>query len=336
MFLKSSPSDLPALGKTIIGRFETIEPQLVRNWFRALRADSIDAGSLVFLAENDAQVRFLENQCLHAWTIAAQQVTGKLLTVSFKVDPDLQNNSQMTSIPARWSGASLDKTYTFENFATGPCNRLAEAAARSVASQGELVYNPVCIHGPMGSGKTHLLQSIAHQCASQNRLVCYLNGEQLIDRLIIAIEKGEEALLSSEALRLDLLLIDNFHALAGRERSQEAFFPLFNQLVASGKQIVVATAAPPPELSGLHQRLATRLSAGLVVQLDPPCKETRIAILRRHADFQGILLSDHLIRRIAERIVNPRDLCRTLQRIDLTARFQASPITAELVDEVLA
>ncbi|MCB9898059.1 MAG: chromosomal replication initiator protein DnaA [Planctomycetes bacterium] len=202
------------------------------------------------------------------------------------------------------SDVVLNDKYTFENFVVGPSNSLAHAAAYAVADAPAGSYNPLFLHGNVGLGKTHLLQAICHKAMASGRAlkVLYLSSETFVNQFIVAVEKGELSQFRYRYRNVDVLLIDDIHLLANKERTQEEFFHTFNTLYHDQRQIVLSSDSPPSEIPSLRERLISRFKWGLVAEIEPPGFETRLAILRRKARDRDFLIPEDVLNYLAEHI----------------------------------
>ena len=180
-------------------------------------------------------------------------------------------------------------------------NQLAAAASRAVADQPAKMYNPLFLYGGVGLGKTHLMHAIGHQvwAGDSTRSICYLSSEQFTNELVTSIQRGAMAAFRRRYREMDLLLVDDVHFLAGKERTQEEFFHTFNALYDAQRQIIVTSDRPPKDLPGLENRLVSRFEWGLVVDVKPPDYETRMAILRKKGADDGLSIDDEVIHMIA-------------------------------------
>lgn len=254
---------------------------------------------------------------------------GAVETSTTKVNTNKQNNPDTSKLQAR---------YTFENFIVGESNRLAYAACKAVAESPARVYNPLFIYGGVGLGKTHLLQAIGNQAKKLNfnLRVYYIPAENLFIELIQAIERGNTLSFKDKYRSQDILLIDDVHYLIGKERLQEEIFHMFNYLHSAGKQVVFTSDRPPYEIPTIEDRLASRLQQGLVVDIQPPDIETRIAILRKRADAEGFELRQEFAYMIAKRVkTNIRVLEGCLIRIMAIQSMEAKPLTMEQVERAI-
>ncbi len=232
----------------------------------------------------------------------------------------------------------LNPTYRFDGFVVGPCNRFAHAASVGVAENPGRAYNPLFLHGSVGLGKTHLLQSLCHAILERNpsTRILYLSCETFVNHFISALENGDLAKFRTKYRNVDLLVVDDIHLLANKERTQEEFFHTFNSLYNAGKQIVLSSDSPPLEIPTLQERLVSRFKWGLVTEVETPCYETRVAILKRKSRERGRELSDEVARFLAEKIdTNIRELEGAVTKVLCYAGLSGQEITLQLVRQSL-
>ncbi len=233
---------------------------------------------------------------------------------------------------------SLNPKFTFDHFVVGPSNRFAHAASLAVAESPAKAYNPLCIYGGVGLGKTHLMQAIGHTLAKRGgrTKVCYLSSEQFTNDLISSIQTKTTARFRDRYRTVDILLVDDIQFIAGKESTQEEFFHTFNTLYDAHRQIVISSDRPPKDIDGLEERLVSRFEWGLVTDIQPPDLETRIAILRKKAEEAAIAVPDEVTNFIAAQITaNIRELEGALIRVVAYSRFFSKPLSAEVAREVL-
>jgi chromosomal replication initiator protein len=233
----------------------------------------------------------------------------------------------------------LGPHYTFENFIVGPSNHMAYASARAVAQEPGRAYNPLFIHGPVGLGKTHLLHAVCHEfllrCPTDR--VCFLSCEEFINEFLLALRSNDVDRFRQRFRDVHLLVIDDIHFLAGKERTQEEFFHLFNRLYQQNHQIVMSSDAAPSEIPTLEDRLVSRFKWGLVANLEQPEMETRMAILRRKAELQGIEIPPEVIELIAGSFrSNIREIEGALLSVVARARVTGQPVDLALAQQALA
>jgi chromosomal replication initiator protein len=185
---------------------------------------------------------------------------------------------------------SLNPKYTFEKFVVGSSNQFAHAAAMGAADTPGKTYNPLFIYGGTGLGKTHLMHAIGHSIKQKNRhmRVSYITSEKFMNELINAIRYDKTDSFREKYRSIDVLLMDDVQFFAGKERTQEEFFHTFNTLHNNQKQIVISSDCPPREIPTLEERLHSRFEWGLIADIEPPDLETKVAILKRKADLDGI------------------------------------------------
>lgn len=233
-------------------------------------------------------------------------------------------------------GGNLNRTFTFTNFVEGKSNQLARAASQQVAENPGAAYNPLFIYGGVGLGKTHLMHSIGNHVLQQkpNAKVLYLHSERFVADMIKALQTNTINTFKNFYRSLDVLLIDDIQFFAGKERSQEEFFHTFNALLEGQQQIVLTSDRYPREITGVEERLKSRLGWGLTVAIEPPELETRVAILISKAELAGISLSQEIAFFIAKRIrSNVRELEGVLKRVIANAHFTGRAITLDFVRE---
>lgn len=234
--------------------------------------------------------------------------------------------------------AHLNPKYTLENFIVGPGNQLASATAKSVTESPGNRYNPLFIYGMTGLGKTHLMHGIGIKIlerAPQMR-VLYVTSEEFTNELIQSISQGTQQKFHNKFRNVDVLLIDDIHFLANKEATQEEFFHTFNALYDLHKQIVISSDREPAEIKGLETRLVSRFGWGLVVDIQPPDYETRVAILKSKLEQKGITIPDEIIFYIAEKIKsNVRQLEGALTSVIALMRLKGDEISLEEVARVV-
>ena len=317
----------------VLGQVRLTHPSLARGWFKNLSANDLQHGVLEIVAKNSAQTRYLDEHCKSSFQEAAQAATGRLVTVEFRSEIEDSTEWGAHSILNADDELRLNSEYVFENFVTGPCNRLAHAAAVAVAEDPGCAYNPFFVHGPVGLGKTHLLQAINHVISKRNPRAKYLyiSCETFINHFIEAVEHGAMHQFRYRYRHVDGLIIDDVQFLAERERSQEAFFHTFNALYQSQRQIILSADCSPAEIPSLEERLVSRFNSGLVALLDRPCLETRMAIVRKKAKLRCIEVPEDVVRIVASKIdTNIRDLEGALIKLDALSQTQDGKITLDL------
>jgi len=340
---------------------------ICRQWFEELEPIGINSGLLEIQTSTNVQQNYLQNKCLEPFNEAAQQVTGALVAVRFVSEttrsatsparqPALIGEAGVSAITRPGSGSVprplpdhmigdydsepmiLSPDYSFDNFISGPNNRLAYAAAVAVADQPGTAYNPLFIHGGVGLGKTHLLQAICQKIINANPdfHILYVSCDAFMNQFFECVRNGQMSEFHHRYRHVDMLVIDDIHFLADKERSQEEFFHTFNELYQHNKQIVLSSDAAPNEIPKLEERLVSRFNWGLVAQVSRPCFETRIEILRGKAALRSISVPDNVLEFLASRIdTNARELEGAMTKLIAHAKLQNHPINLDLAREML-
>lgn len=228
--------------------------------------------------------------------------------------------------------------YMFETLAVSDSNRLAFESAKNVAKNPGRSYNPLFIYGPVGVGKTHLMQAVANEVYSQdpNNKIIYITSEEFTNEVVEAIRSNDTAKMKRKFRSANLLIIDDVQFIAGKDRVQEELFHTFNSLIDSGAQIVLSSDRPPSEIKKLEARLSSRFAGGLTVDIESPDFELRTAILLKKAEKFGYNLSIDIAKKIAERQQDVRSLEGTLLRVITQATAAGdNEITDELTEKAL-
>lgn len=264
---------------------------------------------------------------------AEESVQGELFTVP-RATP---TNSGRERTVDRRLGSLIDR-YDFSNFVVGPGNQFGRAAAQAVAGQPGTLYNPFFLYGGVGLGKTHLANAIGNAILDKDpsTRVLFLSADTFTNQLIDAIARNRSLEFKNRMRRIEVLILDDVQFLAGRERTQEEFFHIFNALYDNGRQIVVTSDKFPNEISGLEERLCNRFSWGLVADIQAPDVETRVAILNRKAQDEGLSVPIEVASFIATEIdSNVRDLEGALTRLVAFASLNNRELSLELAKELL-
>jgi chromosomal replication initiator protein len=278
---------------------------------------------------------------MESFTEATQATTGKLLGVEFITHDDLEATPPAEVISGSTSRAEIDldgemilsPDYTFESFVIGPDNRLAHAASIAVAKQPGRAYNPFFVHGGVGLGKTHLLQAICQQAMKHrpDTRVYYTSCNSFMNEFLESVQRGEMHKFRNRFRNYDLLVVDDIHDLSNRDQSQEEFFHTFNALYQSGRQVVLSSDAAPGEIPDLEERLTSRFGCGLVANIERPCYETRVAIVKSKATLRSLAIPEDVAGYIAARIdTNIREIEGALTKIQTLAMLDGSAIDLSL------
>ena len=237
--------------------------------------------------------------------------------------------------------AGLNGRFTFDNFIIGNNNRFAQATAYSVYENLGLT-NPLFIYGGVGLGKTHLMEAIGNAVIDEDpsKKVLYCTGEVFVNELIKVMLNPKNNEMNEQFKKkfrdLDLLLIDDVQIIAGKDKCQEEFFHTFNALCDSGKQIVLTSEKPPKEINGLTDRLKTRFSMGVSVDIQTPDYETRLAILKKKAEEERYIISDDILVKVATKVKsNVRELEGVFNKLMAYTRFTNNKLTDDVVDNII-
>jgi chromosomal replication initiator protein len=324
----------PTQWQRILTQVRLHHPSLNRVWFDQMQPRQLTNGVIQVTVQTPAQLNFCQSQCQQPFTAAAQNVTGRLMSVSFHCEHLPRGgvfNESDQALP-------LNPDYVFENFVTGPCNRLPHAASVAVAENPGKSYNPLFIHGGVGLGKTHLLQAVCQKLIERNgdSRILYLSCDSFINQFITAVETNEMNQFRYRYRNVDMLVIDDIHFLAGRDRTQEEFFHTFNTLYQSHKQIILSADAAPSEIPELEERLVSRFNWGLVARIEKPCYETRVAILQKKARMRGLALPEDVICYVAGKVENnTRELEGAITKLQGMSLLSQGQIDLDLAKSAL-
>lgn len=266
--------------------------------------------------------------------IVVQKETAPAQPESIQTAPESSPEPAQTRQP----NSTINPRYTFDNFVVGPSNRLAHAACQVVSENPANAYNPLFLYGGVGMGKTHLLHAIGNTSQGLGLQVEYISSEDFANNIIDAIvHKRNTQPFRDKYRNVDVLLIDDIQFLVGKESTQEEFFHTFNTLHGQNKQIVISSDRPPKAMVTLEERLRSRFEWGLIVDIQPPDLETRIAILRCKAERAGKKVEPAIFETIARLVQsNIRELEGSLTRVLAFSELSGLPLTEELVHSALA
>ena len=311
-------------------------------WIKNLEIKSADNNNIVLLASSTFQKDAIEARYHDLLTNTFNYITNKDCTVSIVSKEDIStestSNSNMLDGNYGYSNSTLNPKYTFDTFVVGNNNRFAHAAALAVAESPATSYNPLFIYGGVGLGKTHLMHAIGNSILRKNResQILYVTSEKFTNQLINAIKDNKNDQFRTKYRNIDVLLIDDIQFIAGKERIQEEFFHTFNTLHESGKQIILSSDRPPKDIQLLEDRLKSRFEWGLIADISNPDYETRLAILRKKAQLDNIIIDDEILANIANRIdSNIRELEGTLNKLIAKSSLTNSAITMEMAEKAI-
>lgn len=290
---------------------------------------------------SDFNEKTIRARYLSMMTEAVSQVVGREMTIelmSVKERIEWQERQRKEDQPAMKGINMFNPKSTFETFVVGSSNRFAHAASLAVAEAPGVAYNPLFLYGGVGLGKTHLMHAIGHfiQEHFPSMHMLYLPSEMFTNELVSAIKNNKNVEFRNRFRNVDVLMLDDIQFIAGRDSTQEEFFHTFNALHSAGKQIIISSDKPPREIARLEERLRSRFEWGLIADIQKPDFDTRIAILRKKAENEGIEIGDDMLELIAGRIEsNIRELEGSLTRVNAYARLNRCEIDEEVIAHAL-
>ena len=326
-----------------------ISEESYNTWFQPINFDSITETKLILSVPNTFYKDCLEQNYLDIINSSLNSFTQSSIQTYFRLEnnssnhpkqetPKLKNEKEEHSISFT-ACSTINPKYNFENFVVGSSNQFAHAAARSVADNPKVTYNPLFVYGGVGLGKTHLLHAMGNAILKTNpqTKVRYLSAESFTVDLIESLKQDDMRNFRSRYRPLDVLFVDDIQFLAGKERTQEEFFYTFNALHQMHKQVILSSDSYPKDLSRVEERLRSRFEAGLVADIEPPDLETKIAIIYKKAEAHDKQIPANVATFIASNIkTNIRELEGLLLRVIAYASFTRRIIDLKLTKEVLA
>jgi len=332
-----------------------LSEQSYATWIEPITIQAADSSSVTLEIPNSFFGTWLRDHYQDLITSSFASIMGEKPTISYHIIPEKQKKVEpvvITDTPASvvqkkedpvfsfpdQKKAFLTSNYCFDNFVVGSSSRFAHAAALAVSEAPAKKYNPLFIYGPVGLGKTHLLQAIANQAQTSfpDIKVVYISSEKFTNMLIHAIQKRSTIAFRKKFRNVDILLIDDIHFIAGKEATQEEFFHTFNDLYDSQKQIVLTSDRPPKDIPLLEERLISRFEWGLITDIQSPDFETRVAILKKKMEKETVSVPDDVAYFIASNIKsNIRELEGSLIRVVAYSSLIGQPIDLTMEKEVL-
>lgn len=330
-----------------------LDPKSLSAWFSCLNLTAINPDSIVFETPNPFISNWIRQNYHDELARAASQILGAKVSVCYEINPDMApaleeqletQKPRRVEKPAAPSSpiapvTGLNPDFRFDNFVVGPSNQFAYAACQAVAEKKARNYNPLFIYGGVGLGKTHLLCAIGnalHLANPKLRIIC-IQAETFMNEMILAIRnESMDQFRKLYRKECDVLLMDDVEIIAGKERTQEEFFYTFNDLHSVGKKIIFTSDKYPKEMTTLEERLRSRFEAGILVDIQPPEFETRLAIIKRRSELEGINLPHEVAVYMAEAVrANIRKLEGSLIRLAAVSSISGSPISVTLAEEVI-
>jgi chromosomal replication initiator protein len=313
-------------------------------WFSQSKLHSLDGNKLLIEVPSKFHRDMIKDRYWESLSEVIKEVTKRNdMEIDFFVQPQqakkiVRQVKEEKKESTKENIGLFEKKYTFNTFVVGPSNQFAHAAAKAVADAPGRAYNPLFIYSGVGLGKTHLINAIGHnvQSKSPKTRVAYLSSEQFTNELINRISHQRMEEFRQKYRNMDLLLIDDIQFIAGKERTQEEFFHTFNTLYEAQKQIVLTSDRQPKDIPDIEERLRSRFESGLIADIQAPDLETRIAILRKKADFWGIRLPDDVAEFLATMMKsNIRELEGGLVKLGAVSSLTNTEITQDLAKNEL-
>lgn len=295
-------------------------------WFKDLRPLDLSNNTLIIETGNELAKDVIPNKYSDKILEILQEYDANINNISIVLEGEYQKSKETKQTTINFNRQinnvnptlNLNPKYTFDTFVEGNSNRLAYAASIAVADYPARAYNPLFIWGGSGLGKTHLMQSIGHYILDddQSKKILYVSAETFMNELIASITKSTNSMFRDKYRKIDILLIDDIQFLGGKEGTQDEFFHTFNTLYEANKQIVISSDRPPEEIEKLEERIRSRFKWGLIVDIQQPDYETRVAILRKKAEQDNLTVDPAVFDYIATNVVsNIRELEGALTRI---------------------
>jgi len=318
-------------------------------WIKPLEIQSIEGNHIVFKAISEYHKDFIQSRYSPLILNTLKFITNKdwSFSVVWNQEETITSNTQIITSEkksdtdddiSQYANKTLNPKYTFETFVVGNNNRFAHAAALAVGDRPGEAYNPLFLYGGVGLGKTHLMHAIGNRILQNNRKanVLYVTSEKFTNHLINAIKDFKNEAFRNKYRNIDVLLIDDIQFIGGKDRVQEEFFHTFNTLHEEGKQIIISSDKAPKDIPLLEDRLKSRFEWGLLADLSNPDYETRLAILRKKAQDENIIVDDHILSNIANKIdSNIRELEGVFNKIVAIASLNNEPISIELAEKTI-
>lgn len=346
--MKKTESKTPGIWKEALGFIQSrMGDEVIETWFQPTKLGELNGKKATIVVPNKffgewlgRNYREVIGEALQAvrpvedGKVDIEFIVGQPVSPVVSEEPD---KPQATRQQTRVHRQLPNPKYTFENFVVGASNQFAHAASLAVAEAPAQAYNPFFIYGGVGLGKTHLLNSIGNFVMQKGDLrIVYLTTEQFTNEVINSIRYDKMMELRRRYRNIDMLLIDDIQFLAGKERTQEEFFHTFNALYEARKQIVLSSDRFPKEMPSMEERLRSRFEWGLIADLQQPDIETRIAILKKKSEEEGIVIGDDVIHLLAEGLKsNIRELEGALIRLGAYSTLTGQAITTDMVKTVL-
>ena len=340
--------------------------QSFATWFKPIRPISFENNTLTLHVPSRYFYEWLEEHYIHILKKAIIEVIGKDAKLAYTLrksdEPSPSNNAtippksnsnglsqkkereysspfDIPQIGILNQNSQLNPNYVFDNFVEGDCNRLAKSAGIAVANKpGVTSFNPLMFYGGVGLGKTHLVQAIGNSIKDKlrDKFALYVSSEKFTNQFIDALKNNKIQEFQNFYMQVDVLILDDVQFLAGKEKTQEMFFHIFNHLHQLGKQIIMTSDCPPRDLKGLQERLLSRFKWGLTADLQQPDYETRVAIIRKKMQEDEIDIPDNVVEYLAYSVdTNVRELEGVIISLIAHASLSKVEIDLELAKQIL-
>ena len=313
-------------------------------WIKDLEIESAENGNIVLVANTVFQKDSIMSRYYDLFKNTFRFLTNKEWDINVVLKSDdsapIEEATHFEQSTTSYvnPNSNLNPKYTFDTFVVGNNNRFAHAAALAVAEAPAKSYNPLFVYGGSGLGKTHLMHAIGNEVLKNNKTlnVLYVDSEKFTNQLINAIKDSKTEQFKNKYRNIDVLLIDDIQFIAGKERIQEEFFHTFNTLHDNRKQIVISSDRPPKDIPLLEDRLKSRFEWGLIADISIPDYETRLAILRKKAQTDNIIVDDVILSTIATRVAsNIRELEGVFNKLVAFSTLANGPITIEMAEKAI-
>ena len=339
--------------KDTIRKEYDLSPISYNTWIEPLKFYEVKDDTVVILIpSNQAHaLKYITNKYSSFFKVTISEIMDHNYEISFLLEKDAKKDPEPGEVlkspenntcNINYENANLNPKYKFDTFVVGNNNKFAHSACLAVAESPGEAYNPLFIYGGAGLGKTHLMHSVGHFILEQNPAtkVLYVTSESFTNEVIESIRSGNAAAMTKlrEKYRtVDVLMIDDVQFIIGKESTQEEFFHTFNVLHSAGKQVILSSDKPPKEMETLEERFRSRFEWGLIADIQPPDYETRMAILKKNAEYYDKQIDDSIFQYIATNIKsNIRELEGAFNRIIAKSKIDnASEITLELAEDAL-
>lgn len=332
---------------------ELLKPELNQiaftTWIQPLQINSIEDTTITLYVPSDVHKNMIEGRYLPLIQTTFSFLTNinyDILLTCHSSDPNSETQNSNPSVNTMnhpiggfYNKSNLNPKYTFDNFVVGENNSFAHAAALAVSESPGVAYNPLFLYGGVGLGKTHLMHAIGNEILKKNKdfKVLYVTSEKFTNHLIASIKEGKMESFRNTYRNIDVLLIDDIQFLAGKERNQEEFFHTFNTLHEAGKQIILSSDRPPKDIQPLTDRLRNRFEWGLIADISNPDYETRMAILQKKTQLDGLIIDNDILSNIATKIdTNIRELEGVLNKLVAKSTLKNQPFSIALSEEAIA